>query len=191
MIDFAILESFGSLATAIASVIVVFLLWKTVKQMEVTVVLSKLQAEHRFRPWVGPSSSIQYLSSSSDSTQKEKYQFDITIKNFGELPANNVVAMFKIATETITKDQISNLLLDDRFSLGPLLPYMEKHYWFFIDFDLIRKAKEKQVEIYIMLYFEYDAAGQKNGYGMVSKYDPNVNGFAHEDMWVDPSSLQQ
>lgn len=188
--DFTILESFGSLATAIASVVVVFLLWKTVKQMEATVVLSKLQVEHRFRPWIGPSSSIQYLSSSSDSTQKEKHQFDITIKNFGELPANNVVAMFKIATKTITKDQIPNLVMDDKFSLGPLLPYMEKHYWFFIDFDLIRKAKENQVAIYIILYFEYDVTGKKNGYGMISKYDPNMNGFVYKDMWVDPSTLQ-
>ena len=41
--DYTILETFGSLATAIASVVLVFLLWRTVKQMEYTVKLSKIQ----------------------------------------------------------------------------------------------------------------------------------------------------
>lgn len=188
--DFAALQSFGSLATAVASVIIVFLLWRTVKQMEANVALSKVQTEHRFRPWVGPSNSIKYLGSSNDLEQKEKHQFDVLIKNFGELPANNVTAMFKMSTELIGKDSLQNLTWDDKFSLGPLLPNMEKHYWFFVDFESIQKVKENKIQIFVILYFEYEAVGKKNGYGMISKYDPNVNGFIHKDMWVDPSGIQ-
>ena len=133
--DYNILETLGSLATAVASVILVFLLWRTVKQMEYTVKLSKIQTEHRFRPWIGSEGRIKYLN----TTKEGSHQFDVVIKNFGELPAANVTAFYKLKNETIDKSEITKTNVDHKFNLGPLLPNMEKHYWFYIDPDLIKK----------------------------------------------------
>jgi hypothetical protein len=179
--DFTILETFGSLATAVASVVLIFLLLKTIKQMEHTVTLSKIQTEHRFRPWVGPDGSIKYLT----TTNEGDFQFDITIKNFGELAATNVIAFYKTKDELIKKSEILNRDVDHNLNLGPLLPNMEKHYWFFIKSDMIKKAINNETQIFIALYFEYDAAGKRSGYGMISEYDPKTNAFVHKDMWVE------
>ena len=76
------------------------------------------------------------------------------------------------------------------FNLGPLLPNMEKHYWIFIDSELMKKAKEGTEKIYSALYFEYPVAGGKSGYGMISEYDPKNDDFTHKDMWVkSPNDL--
>jgi len=76
------IEAITAILTAIATIALVILLWRTLKQFESTAQLSRLQSEYRFRPWVGPINSIKYLK-----TQDGKYQFDIGIKNFGEIPA--------------------------------------------------------------------------------------------------------
>jgi len=178
--DYSILETFGSLATAVASVIVVFLLWRTVKQMEYTVKLSKIQAEHRFRPWIGPEGSIKHLN----TTKEGDHQFDVVIKNFGEIPASNVTAFYKLKNEMITKSEITQTTVDHKFNLGPLLPNMEKHYWFYIDPDLIKKANNQETQIFIALFFGYEAMGKQSGYGMISQYDSKTNTFVHKDMWV-------
>lgn len=115
--DYGILETLGSLATAVASVILVFLLWRTVKQMEYTVKLSKIQTEHRFRPWIGPEGSIKYLN----TTKEGEHQFDVVIKNFGELPASNVTAFYKLKNEMIDKSEITKTSVDHKFNLGPWL----------------------------------------------------------------------
>ena len=179
-IGFDIIAALGSIATALATIVLVVLLWLTFKHLEAASKLSRIQTEHRFRPWIGPVNSIKYLS----TTDKGQYQFDISIKNFGEIPSTNVVAMYSIKNELITKDELNNLKLDNTFNLGPLLPNMEKHYWFFIDSELINKAKNDNVPIYISLRFEYEAVGKKSGYGMISQYEPSTNSFIHKDMWV-------
>ncbi len=183
--DYNILETLGSLATAVASVVLVFLLWRTVKQMEYTVKLSKIQTEHRFRPWIGPEGSIKHLDT------KDSHQFDIVIKNFGELPATNVTAFYKLKNEMIDKSEIMQANVDHKFDLGPLLPNMEKHYWFYIDSDLIKKAINNETQIFIALFFGYEAMGKQSGYGMISQYDSKTNTFVHKDMWVEDHTFQK
>ena len=185
--DYNILETLGSLATAIASVILVFLLWRTVKQMEYTVKLSKIQTEHRFRPWVGPEGSIKHLN----TTKEGDHQFDVVIKNFGELPAANVTAFYKLKNEMIDKSEITKTSVDHKFNLGPLLPNMEKHYWFSINSDLIKKAINEETPIFIALFFGYEAMGKQSGYGMISQYDSKTNTFVHKDMWVEGDPVFQ
>lgn len=179
--DYSILETFGSLATAITSIVLIFLLWRTIKQMEHTVKLSKIQTEHRFRPWVGPEGSIRYLN----TTKEGDYQFDVVIKNFGELSATNVTAFYKLKNEMIKKSEIAKVNVDHKFNLGPLLPNMEKHYWFLIGSDLIKKALNQEIQIFIALYFVYEATDKQSGYGMISQYDTKSNTFVHKDMWVE------
>ncbi|TLY06403.1 MAG: hypothetical protein E6K83_08485 [Thaumarchaeota archaeon] len=62
---------------------------------------------------------------------------------------------------------------------------MEKHYWFFIDSDLIEKSREGKEDLFISLYFEYKFAEVVSGYGMISQFEPNSDGFIHKEMWVD------
>ena len=178
-IDYALLATFGTIATAVATVALVLLLYRTLKQMEATVKLSRIQTEHRFRPWIGPANSIQHIG-----IKDGRYQFDVVIKNFGEIPSTNVMASFTMKNKLMTKDELNESESDHRFSLGPLLPNMEKHYWFFIDSEQIDKSKNENIPIYISLYFEYEAVGKKSGYGMISQYIPDSNSFVHKDMWV-------
>jgi len=175
-------EDIMSILTALATIALVILLWRTLKQFESTAQLSRLQSEYRFRPWIGPLNSIKYLN-----TQDGKHQFDIGIKNFGEIPASNVVAMYSMKNELIDQSNATTSP-EHKFDLGPLLPNMEKHYWFFIDSELIKKSQDGSQKIFISLYFEYDAMGKKSGYGMISEYLPKTNSFVHKDMWLKDSS---
>ncbi|MGI0023139.1 MAG: hypothetical protein ACRD9Q_09800 [Nitrososphaeraceae archaeon] len=180
MMDLTTIEQISSIATAIGTLLLVFMFWKTIQQLEETVKLSRLQAVHRFRPWVGPVNSIELMSAANG-----RQQFSITMKNYGEIPASNVLAMFMMKNEMMTRDTLKNSKGADSFSLGPLLPNMEKRYWFFIDSDSIQKAKDGSAQIFISLYFAYEHPGGKSGYGMVSHFDTKINGFVHKDMWVD------
>ena len=180
MIDLITVEQLASIGTAIGTILLVFMFWKTIQQLEETVKLSRLQAVHRFRPWVGPVNSIE-LMSATDARQ----QFSITLKNYGEIPASSVMAMFMMKNEMMTRDELKNSNGVDSFNLGPLLPNMEKRYWFFIDSDLIKKANDGNAQIFISLYFAYEHPGGKSGYGMISNFDTKINGFVHKDMWVD------
>jgi hypothetical protein len=182
MVDLASIEQWATIIGAIATAAVVFFLWKAVKQMDENVKFSRIQVIHRFRPWVGPSNSIQFMR-----TNNGKEQFAIKLKNYGELPASNVKAMFAMKNEELTRDVLKNPNSLETFNLGPLLPNMEKSYWFFIDSDLMRKAKDNDdsTQIFIALYFAYEFPGGKSGYGMLSRYDPSTNNFIHNDMWVD------
>ena len=146
MDDLAVLETIGVLGTAIATIALVFLLYRTVKQLEHTVSLSRVQTEYRFRPWVGPFNSIITLSQNNG-----KHQFDCTIKNYGEIPAQYVKVYSKIDSKLMSREIFKPELVQ-AFNLGPLLPNMEKHYWIFIDSDLIQKAKEGREKIFLALY---------------------------------------
>ena len=179
MVDVAILETAGVLGTAAATIALVILLFRTVKQLEATVNLSKIQTDYRFRPWIGPVNSIKAMGEANG-----KNQFDVALKNYGELPATHLKASFKLDTEMMNKE-IFNSDNIEKFNLGPMLPNMEKHYWFFIDCELIKKAQEGEIKIFIALYFEYPLTQGTSGYGMISEYNPKMNGFIHKDMWVE------
>jgi hypothetical protein len=178
MVDFELLTVVGSLGTAIATIVLVILLWKTIKQFETTATLSRIQTEFRFRPWIGPVNSIKSIGEADG-----KNQFSVTVKNYGELPATYMKASFKMDTEMMNKDILNSEKID-KFDLGPMLPNMEKHYWFFIDSDLIEKAKKGETKIFIILFFAYPLTDGTSGYGMISEYNPKMDGFMHKDMWV-------
>jgi hypothetical protein len=178
MVDYEILTVIGSLGTAIATIVLVILLWKTIKQFETTAKLSQVQTEFRFRPWIGPVNSIKPMGEADG-----KNQFEVSLKNYGELPATFVEASFTLDTKIMSKDALNSEKIE-KFNLGPMLPNMEKHYWFFIDCDLIERAKKGETEIFIALYFEYPLTEGISGYGMISEYNPKMNGFIHRDMWV-------
>jgi len=180
MMDLTTVEQLSSIGTAVGTIALVFMFWKTIQQLQETVKLSRIQSVYRFRPWVGPMNNIELMS-----TNQGRQQFSITLKNYGEIPASNVVAMFMMKNEMMTRDALKNSTVADSFNLGPLLPNMEKRYWFFIDSDLVQKAKDDNAKIFISLYFSYEHPGGKSGYGMVSHFDPKINGFVHKDMWVD------
>ncbi|HUU47484.1 MAG TPA: hypothetical protein VMW55_01750 [Nitrosopumilaceae archaeon] len=178
MAEIEILAVIGSLATAVATIVLVLLLWRAIKQMEATVKLSKIQTEFRFRPWIGPGNNIKLIGETDGKTQ-----FEVALKNYGELPATYLNASFRVDTEMMRKDTL-NFEKMDKFNLGPMLPNMEKRYWFFIDSELIQKAKEGQTKIFIALFFQYPITEGTSEYGMISEYIPKMNGFAHKDMWV-------
>jgi len=176
-----IIGEIGSIGTAIGTIALVFLFWKTIKQLEETVKLSKIQSNYRFRPWVGPLNSIQHIENPPNGRE----QFSITVKNYGEIPATNVMARFIMKKELPTKDVLKKPEGMENFSLGPLLPNMEKRYWFFIDSDLIQKVKTDSGQVFTLLYFSYDHHGGSSGYGLISHYDKASNSFIHNDMWID------
>ena len=119
------------------------------------------------------------------STDEIRDQFSITVKNYGEIPASNVIAKFTMNTESFTKDIIKKSELFSSFNLGPLLPNMEKRYWFFIDSDLVKKAKNGIGQVFIVLYFTYEHHSGSSGYGTISQYDGTTNTFVHKEMWID------
>jgi len=178
MTEVEVLGVVGSLATAVATIVLVYLLWRTIKQLEVTVKLGKVQTEFRFRPWIGPVNNIQLMGEIEGKTK-----FDVTIKNYGELPSTYLKVSFKINTEMMSKEKFVSEK-SDNFNLGPMLPNMEKHYWFFIDSELIQKAKYGKTKIFIALYFEYPTPEGTSGYGMISEFSPKMDNFMHRDMWV-------
>jgi len=174
------LQTYITIIAGIAEVGVVFLLYKTVKDFSELAKVSKLQTEVRFRPWVGPSSNFIKIG---HDTEAKKYQYAITLKNFGEVPSSSVMAMSIISPalpkrETLKEDAKNAT----KFDLGPLLPNMEKKYWIFLDTEMIANPN---VEIFIALYFSYRHSGASSGYGMISQYDRKNDIFVHKDMWLD------
>jgi len=101
--DIEILSVIGSLGTAIATIVLVILLWKTIKQFETTAKLSAVQMEFRFRPWIGPVNSIKAMGEAHG-----KNQFDVALKNYGELPATHLQASFKMDTKIMSKDVLNS-----------------------------------------------------------------------------------
>ena len=170
--------------TGLGTVILAIALVRTFRHLEASTRMSKIETEYRLRPWIGPINSITALPPKDQANQ-----YDCTIKNYGELPAQYVKAYCKIDTKLMSRD-IFKTQPGTTFDLGPLLPSMEKHYWVFIDSNLIKKAKEGTEKIFSALYFEYPVAGGKSGYGMISEYVPHTDGFVHKDMWIDsPNDL--
>jgi uncharacterized repeat protein (TIGR01451 family) len=179
-----VIKDYFEIAGVFLDVGVILLLWKTVKDFAELAKVSKLQTEVRFRPWVGPNGGIELLREDG-----QKKQYSITMKNFGEVPASNV-----IVTCTITDsmpDKLSFMNHNDKsesknqFQIGPLLPGMEKKYWVFIENERYIKAMEGTSNIFIFIYFLYLFSGGKSGYGMISQLDNKTNNFVHKEMWID------
>jgi hypothetical protein len=174
-----VLGEIGSIGTAIGTISLVFLFWRTIQQLEETVKLSRIQSNYRFRAWVGPIGKIEFLSSAENQDR-----FSVTIKNYGEIHASSVVARSVWRNQTLEREMISTENLTS-FNLGPLLPNMEKRYWFFIDSDTIQKVRSGTEQVYILVYFGYEHPAGKSGYGLVSRFDGPTNSFVHTDMWID------
>jgi len=183
--DLPVILEMGSLIveTAIAALLI-----KTVRDYAEVAKVSKLQVKQRFRPWIGPTSGIEFLRESEG-----KHQYVVTIKNFGEIPATSVTAFSTLRTTPPTRDIMKgdksanggpggNI---DSFMLGPLLPNMEKRYWVFMNSDQIQKAKSGDLQLYTFVYFAYEYEGGKSSYGMISEYNPKTGVFVHKDMWVE------
>ena len=81
---------------------------------------------------------------------------------------------------------MSSIGVVDKFTLGPLLPNMEKRYWILLDSALMQKVKEGRGQLFTTVYFSYEFSwGGKAEYGMTSQFDTKTGPFIHKDMWVD------
>jgi hypothetical protein len=181
MVELALLFEIASVAV---ETVIVILLIKTVKDYAEVAKVSRLQVKQRFRPWIGPTSGIEFLREADG-----KHQFSVAIKNFGEIPATRVVAMSTASTDMPTKELLNggNGHADrlDKYVLGPLLPHMEKKYWMFVDSETMKNVKSGASPLYTLTNFSYEFEGGSSSYGMISQYDPKTNVFVHKDMWVD------
>lgn len=182
-ITLTVINEYFEILAVILEIGIVILLWKTVKDFAELAKVSKLQTEVRFRPWVGPSGGFEFLRDDSD-----KKQYSIAMKNFGEVPASNVIVT---STLSDTKPDKSSVLDGSKpdgvteFHIGPLLPGMEKRYWVFIDNERYRKTMEGTSNLFVFIYFSYVYSGGKSGYGMISQLDSKTNNFVHREMWID------
>ena len=180
-ISLAVIKDYSEILGVLLEAGVLVLLWKTVKDFAELAKVSKLQTEVRFRPWVGPSGGFELLRDDDD-----KKQYSIAMKNFGEVPATNVVVSCVVSD---TKPDKSNSMAqsngNNQFHLGPLLPGMEKRYWIFLDKERYKKTMEGTSNVFIFLYFSYVFSGGKSGYGMISQLDSKTSNFIHREMWID------
>ena len=162
---------------------VVVLLWKTVKDFAELAKVSKLQTEVRFRPWVGPNGGFEFLRDDND-----KKQYSIAMKNFGEVPASNVIVTSAISDTKPDKLSVLDSTKQagaSEFHIGPLLPGMEKRYWVFVENERYRKTMDGTSNLFVFIYFTYLYSGGKSGYGMISQLDSKTNNFVHREMWLD------
>jgi hypothetical protein len=166
--------------TGIGTIVLAIALIRTFKHMEAVTKMTSIETEYRLRPWIAPVGPIKIMEKSIN----DDHQFDITIKNFGELAASSVTAKFIKNTEPITRELLQSNSADS-YNLGPVMPTMEKHYWFFINSETWNKSDGGLEPLHIGLYFEYSTAGKKSGYGMLSEYNSTTKNFVHKDMWID------
>jgi hypothetical protein len=182
-ITLTVINEYFEIMAVFLEMAVVVLLYKTVKDFAELAKVSKLQTQVRFRPWVGPSGGFEYLRDDND-----KKQYSIAMKNFGEVPASNV-----IVTSTISDTKPDKLSVLDsskqagasEFHIGPLLPGMEKRYWVFVENERYRKTMDGTSNLFVFIYFTYLYSGGKSGYGMISQLDSKTNNFVHREMWLD------
>ena len=148
--------------------------------MEIVTKMTTIETEYRLRPWIGPMGPIKKMEKSIS----EDCHFDVTIKNFGELPAVGVIAKFVRSNKPLTREALESKDVTS-YNLGPIMPTMEKHYWFFINSEIWEKADSGSEPLHTGLYFEYTNSGKKCGYGMLSEYSSTAKNFIHKDMWID------
>jgi len=165
--------------TGIGTVVLAIALIRTFRHLEANTRMSKIEIEYRLRPWIGPTSGIQKMNSSING----QVQFSIMIKNFGDLPASYVKAKSIVSMTPLTKESLKESLSE--FNLGPVLPHMEKSYWFFIEPDVWKKVSDGNDSLYVAIYFEYPSLVGSNGYGSISEYNKSNQTFVHKEMWID------
>ena len=166
--------------TGIGTVVLAIALIKTFKHMEAVTNMTTIETNYRLRPWIGPTGPIKKMEQSIS----DDCQFDVTIKNFGELAASAVTAKFVHGNKPLTRESLQSSNVNS-YDLGPVMPTMEKHYWFFIHSEIWQRADSGTESLYTALYFEYSVVGKKSGYGMLSEYNPSAKNFIHKDMWID------
>ena len=98
--------------------------------MKSSVTLAQVQTEFQFRPWIGTSQRFERIEPSIN----DQIQFEVVVKNFGELPASAVTAKFVSDNKMVNRQTVISESAS-KFVLGHMLPTMEKRYWFFIDQD--------------------------------------------------------
>jgi hypothetical protein len=182
-ITLTVIHEYFEIFAVFLEMAVVVLLWKTVKDFAELAKVSKLQTEVRFRPWVGPSGGFEFLRDDNG-----KKQYSIAMKNFGEVPATDVIVTSTISETKPDKSMVLNGPKKDgisEFHIGPLLPGMEKKYWAFIENERYRKTMEGASNLFVYIYFTYLYSGGKSGYGMISQLDSKTNNFVHREMWID------
>jgi len=178
--DIEIVVGIAHWLTGIGTVVLAIALIRTFKHMEAVTKMTSIETEYRLRPWIAPTGPIKKMEKSIS----DDCQFDITIKNYGELAASSVIAKFVKSTKPLTRESFQSNNVNT-YDLGPVMPTMEKHYWFFIDSETWKKADSGLEPLYTGLYFEYTHAGKKSGYGMLSEYNSTAKNFVHKDMWID------
>ncbi|MEW6043423.1 MAG: hypothetical protein AB1608_04100 [Thermoproteota archaeon] len=174
----------GHLMTGFGTIVLSVLLYRTFKHLEASTRATEFQTEYKFRPWIGPTGTIREIASDSN-----KKRFEVIIKNYGEYAATDLTVANLVKSEKMTKDELKSNA-DNRVSLGPLLPTMEKRFWFEIDVQTIQKAKEANSSIYTGVIIEYPLTFGKSEYGMISEVDPETFTFVHKDMWIHSPSLK-
>ncbi len=165
--------------TGVSTVVLAIAIFMTFRHLEASTKMSKIQTEYRLRPWIGPIGGIKRM----DNSINGDLQFSITIKNFGDLPANYVKAKSIVSSTPLTKESLKQSMSE--FNLGPVLPHMEKSYLFFIKPDMWKKVTDENDPLYVALYFEYPSLTGSNGYGSISEYNKTNQTFIHKDMWID------
>jgi len=183
--DVEVIVGIAHWATGIGTVVLAIALIRTFKHMATVTKMTSIETEYRLRPWIGPTGPIKKMEKSIS----DDCQFDITIKNFGEIPASAVTAKFVKSTEPLSRESFQSNDVKS-YDLGPVMPTMEKHYWFFIDTETWKKADSGIEPLYTGLYFEYNHAGKKSGYGMLSEYNSTTKNFVHKDMWIEDGKSQ-
>ena len=178
-ISLEILITIAHWLTGLSTIVLTIALFMTFRHLEATTKMSKIETEYRLRPWIGPITGIKRM----DNSINGDLQFSITIKNFGDLPANYVKAKSIVSTTPLTKESLKQPMSE--FNLGPVLPHMEKSYLFFIKPDMWKKVTDDIDPLYVALYFEYPSLTGSNGYGSVSEYNKTSQIFIHKDMWLD------
>lgn len=165
--------------TGVGTIVLAIALVRTFRHLEATTRVSKIETEYRLRPWIGPSTGIKRM----DNSINGDIQFSISIKNFGDLPATEVKAKSIFDTKILSKKSLLNP--SSEFAMGPLLPHMEKSYWFFVPHEMWDKISNGNDSFYVAIYFEYPSLTGSNGYGMISEYNKNNQTFVHKEMWLD------
>ena len=171
--------------TGIGTVVLAIALIRTFKHMASVTKMTSIETEYRLRPWIGPTGTIKKMEKSIS----DDCQFEITIKNYGEIPAGSVTAKFVKSSKPLTRESFASNDVKS-YDLGQVMPTMEKNHWFFIDSDTWKKADSGEEPLYTGLYFEYTHAGKKSGYGMLSEYNSTTKNFIHKDMWIEDSRRQ-
>lgn len=177
------IATIGHIMTGIGTVVLVVLIVKTLHHMKTATRFTEVQTNYKFRPWVGPANSIREIDGSDGSLR-----FEITLKNFGDLPAHRVIVRSVVSGEKISREQVKSENAKT-FDIGPLLPNMEKHYWLYVDKKMFDDALASKKMIQTAMYFDYEHIGHKNGYGMTSELNPETKKFVHRDMWVDMTDV--